>query len=170
MQELPLSKVNDFFENQLKQVVGKLQPDLRPLWGLMTPQHAIEHLTRTLRGAADKPPFAVHTPVEKLPKYRLFLFHNLAIVHNYKSPVMDREKPPALVHSDWPAAMDAFWKAWEEFEEFFKNHPGVSTDNAVFGPLTQEEWRRFHFKHFVHHCSQFGVTTSEAHGLVGQPG
>jgi oxepin-CoA hydrolase/3-oxo-5,6-dehydrosuberyl-CoA semialdehyde dehydrogenase len=166
MQELTLAQANDFFENHLDAILEKLQPGLTPLWGRMSPQHAIEHLAWTLRASNGKEHFAVFTPVEKLPKFKQFLHHNLAIMHNYKSPIMDKEQLPALKHADLATAVEAFRAEWSAFEAFFKNNPAATPNNAVYGALTEEEWRRFHFKHFVHHLAQFGVTTSEAHGLT----
>jgi oxepin-CoA hydrolase/3-oxo-5,6-dehydrosuberyl-CoA semialdehyde dehydrogenase len=73
---------------------------------------------------------------------------------------------PPLKCRDFESAVEQFFQEWKAFEEFWKNHPGASLNNAVFGPLTADEWRLFHFKHIVHHLAQFGITTVEAHGLV----
>jgi oxepin-CoA hydrolase/3-oxo-5,6-dehydrosuberyl-CoA semialdehyde dehydrogenase len=84
---------------------------------------------------------------------------------NFKSPILDREKLPDLINGSLDEAIAEFRKEWAAFNAFFSKNPAATPANAVFGPLTEDEWRRFHFKHFVHHLSQFGVTTNEAQGL-----
>lgn len=169
MQELPLSQVNDFFENHLEPLVGELRPGMQPLWGQMSPQHAIEHLSFTLKGAAGVIQVPIHTPEDKLPRVRMFLLNNVLILPNFKSPILDPDTLPPLKNIGLAEAIAEFWTDWANFIAFFKANPGATTAHAVFGMLNEEEWRRFHFKHFVHHLSQFGVTTQGAHGLVPPP-
>lgn len=169
MQELTLAHANDFFENHLDGLLKKLTPDLRPLWGQMSPQHAIEHLSLIFRASAGKWPVPVVTPAEKLPKYRMFVYSNMAISRNFKNALMDPEKLPPLKFPDLETAIGVFWKSWAEFGEYFAQNPEAMTNHVTFGPLSGSEWRRFHFKHVVHHLAQFGVTTLEAHGLEVLP-
>jgi uncharacterized protein DUF1569 len=166
MQELDLSRANDFLDNHLKNAMDKLHSGLPPLWGMMTPQHAVEHLTEVVKASNGKVQFEVHTPAEKLPKYKRFLHHNFAMARNYKAPILPPDELLPLRNDSLESAVAGFWREWADFDTFFEKNPDATPNNAVFGPLTKDEWRSFHFKHFVHHLSQFGVTTSEAHGLV----
>ena len=166
MQELTLGQANNFFEKHLEDLMKKLTPDSPRQWGQMTPQHAIEHLAVVNAASNGKVKFQVHTPEEDLPRYRKFLFINMAINPGVKSPILDPDKLAALRQPDFRSAVGWFWQEWNDFEEFFDKNPDAKTNNAVFGPLTDGEWRLFHFKHIVHHLAQFGVTTVEAHGLA----
>lgn len=166
MQELTLAQANDFLENHLEDLIKKLHPELPPLWGRMTPQHAVEHLAWVTAVSNGHVKLEVHTPEDDLPRYRKFLFINRAMDQGTKSPILDPDKLPKLKKPDFRSAMGWFWQEWNGFEEFFDKNPGATTNNAVFGPLTESEWRLFHFKHIVHHLAQFGVTTVEAHGLA----
>ncbi|MCB0519622.1 MAG: DUF1569 domain-containing protein [Lewinellaceae bacterium] len=165
MQELTLAQAYDFFENHLEKLMWELPPDLRPLWGQMTPQHAVEHLNWIWGASNGKENFPVKTPADQLPRYRRFLFINMAMDPGVKSPIMDPDTLPPLKHLDFETAVEVFFQEWKDFETYYREHPGAKTNNAVFGPLTGDEWRLFHFKHIVHHLAQFGVTTVEAHGL-----
>jgi oxepin-CoA hydrolase / 3-oxo-5,6-dehydrosuberyl-CoA semialdehyde dehydrogenase len=166
MQELTLAQANDFLENQLENLMKKLTPDSPRQWGQMTPQHVVEHLAWVASASNGSVKFDVHTPEEHLPRYRKFLFINRAMDQGTKSPILDPDKLPKLKKPDFRSAMGWFWQEWNGFEEFFDKNPKATTNNAVFGPLTEAEWRLFHFKHIVHHLAQFGVTTVEAHGLA----
>ena len=165
MQELTLAQADDFFENHLESLMKKFLPESSRLWGNMTQQHAVEHLAWIVGASAGKVNFPVHTAEEDLPRYRKFLFINIAMDPGIKAPVLDPDQLPALKQPDFRAAMGWFWQEWNDFEEYFDKNPDAKTNNAVFGPLTGDEWKRFHFKHIVHHLAQFGVTTVEAHGL-----
>jgi len=165
MQELSLEQANDFFENHLENLMKKLTPGSHRLWGRMTPQHVVEHLAWVNMASSGKVEFQVHTPEDLLPRYRKFLFINRAMDPGTKSPILDPDQLPALQRPDFASAIGWFWQEWNGFEEFFDKNPGAKTNNAVFGPLTSDEWLRFHFKHIVHHLAQFGLTTVEAHGL-----
>lgn len=167
MQELTLAHANDFFENQLAGLLTKLTPDLQPLWGRLTPHHMVEHLTWAMDGAMERWKAVVVTPAEKLPKFRLFLRSNVAMRPNFQHPAMPPEgKLPALRRPNIEVAIEEFWLRWAEFDQFDQENPGKLTDHVVFGPLNADEWRLIHFKHVVHHLSQFGLTTIEAQGLV----
>jgi oxepin-CoA hydrolase / 3-oxo-5,6-dehydrosuberyl-CoA semialdehyde dehydrogenase len=167
MQELTLAHANDFFENELDGLLKNLTPSHQALWGQMTPQHMVEHLTWAMDGAMERWEATVITPEEKLPKLRAFLRSNLAMRHHFQHPQMPPQgELPALRLSNLEAAREEFWQRWAEYEQFALNNPDKLVDHVVFGPLNPDEWRLMHFKHVVHHFSQFGLTTVEAHGLV----
>ncbi len=166
MQELSLAHANAFFENQLDGLLKKLSPDHQPLWGGMTPQHMVEHLGWAIDGAMERWKATIVTPEEKIPKVRPFLYTNYAIRPHFKHPNMPADgELPALRQPSIEAAVAEFWQRWEEYNQFSKAHPGLLTDHVVFGPLNDIEWRLMHFKHVVHHLSQFGLTTIEEQGL-----
>jgi oxepin-CoA hydrolase/3-oxo-5,6-dehydrosuberyl-CoA semialdehyde dehydrogenase len=169
MQELSLSRVNDFFEQDLDGLLRRLRPDMQPHWGRLTPQHMVEHLTWAIDGALGRWPATVVTPPDKLPKLLPFLYSNLAMRHHFQHPQMPVGELPALRTGSLHEAVTEFWERWGEFQRHCEANPGTRSDHVVFGNLNEEEWRRLHFKHVVHHLSQFGLTTVEAHGLVMPP-
>ena len=54
-------------------------------------------------------------------------------------------------------AKDAFWKAYEALEIWFKENPKGTVKNTVFGWLTKYEFQLLNRKHWAHHLEQFGV-------------
>lgn len=170
MQELTLTQVNAFFENELGGLMQKLTPDIKPLWGRMTPQHMVEHLAWAIEGAMEEWEAVVVTPAEKLPKTRMFLRTNFAIRPHFPHPNMppDGELPPLRTGS-LDLAIQAFWQRWADFNQFMADNPGKQTNHVVFGPLDADEWRLMQYKHVVHHLTQFGLTTNEEQGLELPP-
>lgn len=170
MQELTLAHANAFFENQLDVLLKKLAPQTKPLWGSLTPQHMVEHLSWAIDGAMERWTTPVITPTEKLPQYRRFITSNLSMRHHFPHPAMPTEgKLPDLRTTSLETAIAEFWERWDDFKSYFSANTGMTTNHVVFGPLNEEEWRLMHFKHVVHHLSQFGVTTVEEQGLVMPP-
>ena len=39
---------------KLQATINKLEPSAKPLWGMMTPQHIIEHLTTVIKVSSGK--------------------------------------------------------------------------------------------------------------------
>ena len=170
MQALTLAHANAFFENQLDGLLKKLTPDMQPLWGSMTPQHMVEHLTWAIEGAMECWEANIITPEEKIPRVRSFLFTNYAIQPHFKHPNMPLDgELPALRLPSLEGAIAEFWQRWEEYGQYSKDNAEFVTDHVVFGPLNDTEWRLMHFKHVVHHLTQFGLTTLEEQGLEMPP-
>lgn len=163
----PISKKHmfQFFTHEMQECMDDVTEELTAEWGMMTPQHMVEHLVFALRMSNGNLKEAVYTPEEKLPKYLLFLDTDMAMTHNYKSPVMPREELMPLQFADLAEAKAAFWQEWADFEDMFSDFPDAETNNPVYGALNHEQWLKLHYKHFVHHFVQFGLTTYEENGL-----
>jgi hypothetical protein len=170
MQELTLAHANAFFEKQLGDLLKKLTPSAKAHWGNLTPQHMVEHLTWAIEGAMGGWTTPVVTPVDKLPQFRRFLTSNIAMRQHFQHPAMPPEGGlPPLRTPNLEAAIAEFWQRWGDFNAYCAANPGMTTNHVVFGPLNEGEWRLIHFKHVVHHLTQFGVTTVEEHGLTLPP-
>ena len=165
MESLTITHVNQFFENNLPKLIEKLTPNLKPIWGQMTPQHVMEHLTSSIQMSNGKVNHPIFTPEDKIERAQRYLYNRWGAQRNFKSPVLDRDKLPELIHPELETAKQAFWKEWNDFEQFFKENPNEKTPNPVFGFLNEEQWRRFQFKHFIHHMTQFGLAKTEDFGL-----
>lgn len=145
-------------EDFLKAKLNQLNEDKKAQWGMMTPQHMVEHLEFGLKIAVGNiQDFEVATPEEHLEKVQETLYNYEKMPRNYKMPLMKTEKLEPLQHADLETAKAALIKAYEDFHAYFKAHPEATTKNAVFGELTYFEWKLLNRKHFVHHFEQFGV-------------
>lgn len=129
-----------------------------PLFGAMTPQHMVEHLTRTVRFSNGREPQPHYYSPEKEQRFKTYLLGNDApMVVGFRSPVLPPEGLPDLLHSDLAEAIRQLEEELEEFDRFFRKNPGATPVNPSLGELTYGEWVRFHEKHFVHHLGQFGL-------------
>ncbi len=136
--------------------VKKLTPETTANWGIMTPQHMVEHLIVTMKISNGKlrAPLAVSEHEMELRKK--FLMGDKMFEKNIKNPVLG-EGLPKLRNANLDEAREKFLKEVDDFYEFFKTNPDAKPIHPLFGELYKSEWERFHLKHFTHHLSQFGL-------------
>ncbi|MES2764739.1 MAG: DUF1569 domain-containing protein [Bacteroidota bacterium] len=136
--------------------VKKLMPETQPLWGIMTPQHMLEHISIVLKISNGKLRVPVAVSEEEVELRKKFLMSDRMFEKNIKNPVLG-EGLPKLRNANLDEAREKFLKEVDDFYEFFKNDPDAKPIHPLFGELYKSEWERFHLKHFTHHFSQFGL-------------
>jgi oxepin-CoA hydrolase/3-oxo-5,6-dehydrosuberyl-CoA semialdehyde dehydrogenase len=133
-----------------------LKPEQFPLWGKMTPQHMVEHITNAFRMSVRKINTSVLTPEDKLPLMRKILLSSRPLPKNYKNPILP-EYPLELEYQNIYFAKQYLHEAMIEFYEFFENSASETPIHPIFGELNFNEWEIFHTKHLQHHFAQFGL-------------
>ena len=144
--------------SNIESYLSKLNEDLKPNWGIMTPQHMVEHLEQQFRyAAAEKEDFEIATPAEHLDKYREAVFNHNPFPNSHKHPLMKVGENEDLVYSDLATAKQKLIEAYDAYELYFKENPEARTKNVVFGMMDKFEWDLLSTKHFNHHFEQFGI-------------
>lgn len=142
---------------EITHILGRmdtLNPDAKPLWGSMSAQRMIEHLTDTLRIASGKDQFPMEVPEDKLEKMKAFLHSDKPMARNIEVPFASKKTP--LRHEEIELAIDEFLLEWIDFEEHFVNENQTET-HPFYGPLNFDEWCLLNQKHITHHFEQFGI-------------
>lgn len=125
-------------------------------FGIMTPQHMVEHLILTLKMSAGRIPIPEIVPTEKqLAQKQALLFTDLPFPQGIKAPGL----PDTLLDLRFPdleTAKAELIKSWDAYQLLFQENPTKQTTHPRFGFLNFEEWERFHAKHIDHHLCQFG--------------
>lgn len=155
-----VAKKSSFQEINRKNVEGylaKLTEQSTAKWGIMTPQHMVEHLTHGLHSAVNKIKLDVHTPEEHLEKYTDSLYNYYPFPKNSKTPVLEDGVLADLEYADLNEAKAKFLEAFDAFELYYKENPEATANNAVFGPLDKDLWDLMNRKHFNHHFEQFSI-------------
>ena len=155
-----VAKKSPFQEINRKNVEGylaKLTEQSTAKWGIMTPQHMVEHLTHGLHSAVNKIKLDVHTPEEYLEKYTDSLYNYYPFPKNSKTPVLEDGVLADLEYADLNEAKAKFLEAFDAFELYYKENPEATANNAVFGPLDKDLWDLMNRKHFNHHFEQFSI-------------
>lgn len=141
--------------------LGKLTENAKPKWGIMTPQHMVEHLEQGYRIASGEiQDFEISTPEQYLEKTQAVLWNYDLMPQGYKMPLMKKDELEDLRHPDLETAKQKMLEAREEYLEFFKENPDTLNRHPVFGYITRYEWYLVERKHLNHHFEQFGLLTA----------
>lgn len=137
-------------------LIDKLSVNQEALWGKMSAQQMVEHVTGFFLISIDKLHFPLVTSTEHLPKLKMFLLSDKQFRENTKAPVLPDE-PLSTREPDLATAVQQLRKTIEEFFAYFEANPDKKNLHPVFGWLNFEEWVLLHYKHVAHHARQFGL-------------
>ncbi|MDN5216612.1 phenylacetic acid degradation bifunctional protein PaaZ [Fulvivirgaceae bacterium BMA12] len=144
-------------KESLAAILGKLSPDTKAKWGLMSAQHMVEHLEYQFKVATNQVPTEIVTPEKYLERYQESIWNYRPMPREYSHPHLRKGETEDLVYSSLQEAIDALMDSYDVYETFFKENPGIKTNNAVFGALDKEHWDLLSRKHTNHHLDQFGL-------------
>lgn len=136
--------------------IENLLPDTKPLWGIMSTQHMIEHLLMTVKVSNGKIKVECFNPPEKLPTLKRFLLSERPLPKNFINPIIGERLLP-LQFDSLKNAIDNLVLEIKAYYTFFEINPDALITNPTFGDLNKHEWEVFHNKHFTHHLEQFGI-------------
>lgn len=145
-------------EDKIDECLSKLTEHTKPKWGIMTPQHMIEHLEFTYKVAAGEiQDFEISTPEKILEKVKNSLWNYKKFPQNSQFPLLEKDTLDTLKHPDLATAIEQFKIQREKYIEYFKEHPETTLNNMVFGELNKYEWYLIERKHLNHHFEQFNL-------------
>ena len=140
------------------ELLSNINIDSVASFGIMRPQHMVEHLATTLRISTEKEIGILSFSVEKAEKIKFVVIQTKnEFPEGFKSPILPKEEVAPLIHPDLKSAIYSLQAELIYFEEYFKINPSTKTMNPTLGELDYEEWKIFHDKHFLHHFKQFGL-------------
>ena len=130
-------------------------------WGIMTPQHMVEHLGMLIyETSIGKGIASLVIPEDQVAKMKgRFFSAYYPIPKNVKMPGT-QDEPTVLFPLRYASLEEAKEKlngAVTNFLAQYESHPEQVSLHGYFGELTMEEWLAFHIKHMEHHLMQFGV-------------
>ncbi|WP_397361950.1 phenylacetic acid degradation bifunctional protein PaaZ [Olleya sp. R77988] len=145
-------------EDKINECLSALKEDTKPEWGIMTPQHMVEHLEYTYKIASGEiQDFEIATPEKILEKVKNSLWNYDKFPKNSKFPSLEKDTLDELKHADLVTAISKFKEQRETYLEYFKENPKATLSNMVFGELNKYEWYLLERKHLNHHFEQFGL-------------
>ena len=143
---------------KIAECLSKLTENSKPKWGILTPQHLLEHLEhgyRIMSGEIQN--FEIATPEKILEKVHHSLYNYDKFPMGTKFPTMRKEELEDLLHPDFTSAKEKFIEAREAYKTFFKENPEAILKNMVFGELNKYESHLLERKHLNHHFDQFDI-------------
>ncbi|MBA2611934.1 MAG: DUF1569 domain-containing protein [Bacteroidetes bacterium] len=144
--------------SELNNILNKLQPNAKPLWGKMSPQHIIEHLAMAVKISTGRINSKFYSTVEEAEKIKSHVIHSQAeLTQGIKNPILTDE-PPTLVYPDLTTAISELHKEVDHFKSYYEKNKGAIHTQPRMGDLNHAEWLTLHNKHFTHHFKQYGLT------------
>lgn len=144
--------------SEIKNTLNVLLSDSQAFFGIMTPQHMVEHLVWSLRisnGTAVSEQMFRQEKADKMKASLIYTDAEMPI--GFRSPVLEENVLPVLKFSSLEESKEKLLKHLDFFHAYFKQNPDAAPVNPSLGVLNHKEWIVFHSKHFLHHFKQFGL-------------
>ncbi len=136
-----------------------LPPSTAPLWGSMNAQQMVEHLALVVNISNGRFPQTPTADPEKLAYRRTRFFEkDVPMPRNFQPPFI-APNPVPLRYENMLAAIQKLQNSLALFHVYFiENQTAI---HPFFGAMNYDEWLQFHFRHFRHHFTQFGLLPEE---------
>ncbi len=144
-------------EESLRSRLANLTEDTKAKWGILKPQHMIEHLEMQYQISMEKIHVRLSTPPERLEKFIEFVYNHQPMMRGFYNTMLKRDELEPLKYESLSKAIDKLLETREKYETFFKENKGKLTLNPTFGPMSKFEWDMLNRKHIHHHFKQFGL-------------
>ncbi|MFM7217288.1 MAG: hypothetical protein ACKO1U_04650, partial [Bacteroidota bacterium] len=119
----------EFITTYFFEKAAGIPPETAPVWGKMSPQQMVEHLSDAVRMAngGDPQPDIV-TPADRLPAVQEFLRGEREFKPNTRNSLMS-DTPPAVRNQDFAAALVELRTEVDAFVRRFEAEPGLIVRN-----------------------------------------
>jgi hypothetical protein len=137
--------------------IDELKRNTPASFGIMSPQHMVEHLILTLKMSYGRIKIPAFDPSEKqLTQKHALLYTDMQFPKGILAPGIGANLME-LRFTDLDASKTEMLKSIDAYNNHFDELPLDETTHPRFGKLGHQEWEVFHYKHFEHHLSQFGL-------------
>ena len=144
-----------FMTEEVKELLKNLKPDTEPRFGLMTPQHMIEHLTWTLKSATKRNGEPSGEPTKSQLGFQRFL--NKGAKFEHRPSDKTKADLPALKYESLEDAIEQIPVAINRFYNHFEANPDFKSYSDFTGEFDFEQLELFHSQHYKFHFWQFGL-------------
>jgi len=146
----------DFLTKEFTPLLKKLNADSVPNFGLMTPQHMVEHLIGALGSAVTKYEGERENPPSK-GQLGMQQFIKSGSVITHKPSDKTAADLPALNYDSLEEAISNIPGAVQKYYAFQDENPDYVPYASFMGELAHEDLEFFHFMHIKYHLWQFGL-------------
>ena len=148
----------DFSTEEISKILNKLTVSTIPRFGMMTPQHMIEHLIEVIDFDQGEFPKELLIPEELIPKAQAWLSSpNKIKPQSVDFPYRQPGQLAELKYADLPKSKDELLKRVQKLIETSIENPNTLRFHPRFGDLNAQNMILFQRKHFTYHFEQFGL-------------
>jgi len=136
----------------IRQRIERLTPVTTRQWGRMTPHQMVCHLTDGYRmSSGERQPKAVDNFISRSVVRWVALHTSLAWPKGVKTAAEADQEQGGTKPVEWDRDIEELLRRVDAFKALEGHaHP-------MFGPLTEDEWNVWGFRHADHHLRQFGL-------------
>lgn len=146
----------DFLTNNFPELLNNLNSETKANFGLMTPQHMVEHLIGAIESAAVKYEGERENPATK-QQLGMQQFIKSGCVLSHRPSDKTKADLPPLKHSSLEEAISFVPKAVKEFYDFRDTNPDYIPYANYLGEVPFEDVELFQFMHIQYHLWQFDL-------------
>jgi len=145
----------EFLTQTVSGLLEKLTEDQEPHFGLMTPQHMIEHLTSIIKSSVKRYGEPDPALAERQAGFKRFI--DKGAVFKHRPSDKTKADLPALRYNTFEEATPQIMVAIQRFYDHYEQNPGFKSYHAFMGELDFEALELFHYQHLRFHFWQFGL-------------
>jgi oxepin-CoA hydrolase/3-oxo-5,6-dehydrosuberyl-CoA semialdehyde dehydrogenase len=146
----------DFLINEVPKLLKNLKPIREANFGLMTPQHMIEHLTWVIKSSAKKYEGIRENPAnERQLGFQKFI--QKGSILKYRPSTKTKADLPPLKYNSLDEAISQIPEAIQRFYDFWDTNLDYLPYSSFMGEMPFEDLELFHYMHFRYHLWQFGL-------------
>ena len=153
---MSVNRKRDFFTYTFPELLNRLNPDTESKFGLMTPQHMVEHLVRALESATVKYEGERENPATEQQLGMQKFIKSGSVLSHRPSDKTKADLPP-LNCASLEEAISYIPKAVQKFYAFQDNNPDYIPYASFMGEVSYEDVELFHYMHTKYHLWQFGL-------------
>jgi len=143
--------------NQLNQYLSRLQPETEAVWGKMSPQNMIEHISAIMMFSNGRKSMPLLYPEDKAAAFKAYLIDSdNEFPKHFRAPLIGEEPLPYRFES-LDAAKEILLKEMDTYFKYQEAEKDAILMHPTLGLLDNREWTIFHNKHFTHHFKQFNL-------------
>lgn len=146
----------DFLTNEFTPLLEKLSTDTKANFGLMTPQHMVEHLIGAIESATGKYEGERENPATE-QQLGMQQFIKSGCVLSHRPSDKTKADLPLLKHASLEEAIALVPKAVQKYYAFQDDNSDYIPYASYLGEVRFEDVELFHFMHIRYHLWQFGL-------------
>lgn len=152
-----MSSIDVNYPATILNTLSGLQTGAAPRFGIMTPQHMVEHLSSLFLFSNGRGPIGLLVSPEKAAQFKSYLIGtDNEFPRDFDGPIGKGVLLP-LKFENLGQAKEAFRKELTNYTDYYTQDPDAQPNHPALGILNKAEWDEFHNKHIRHHFYQFDL-------------
>ena len=148
-----MNERHKYLTAEVPKLLKELKPDHKRSFGLMSPQHMVEHLIWVTKSSVKDYGPAPEELSEGQKKFMMFVKKGARLYHRPSDKTKDDLKPVRL--PDLDTAKGVIPDAISRLYDYDRSHTFY---NPMMGVLSFDEMELFHYMHFKYHLQhQYGL-------------